>query len=152
MPAEELTSVVTVGVPATPAITASRGGATTASATWSASPTSAAYVVELLLAGVPKKSARVEHRWEACNSGVRQGGVLACAPTVGCSAHLVMHRGQVAAGAAMQAWHVGPPVLSPGTLHAHPAPCRPSSLLTQNSPSTHLPTCLQRRDILHPGV
>lgn len=53
-------------MPVTPVITASSGGLTTTSVTWSPSPTSAYYLVELLFGGVAKKSARVEHRWEGC--------------------------------------------------------------------------------------
>ena len=50
------------GVPPTPSITASSGGQSSATITWSASPTTAYYLVELLSQGVVKKSARVEHR------------------------------------------------------------------------------------------
>lgn len=53
------------GVPATPEITASGGGLSSANVTWSASPTTAYYLVELLSQGVVKKSARVEHRCAA---------------------------------------------------------------------------------------
>ncbi len=63
------------GVPTTPTITASGGGLASANVTWSASPTSAYYLVELLYQGVVKKSARVEHRWAAATRrrlGTRQ--------------------------------------------------------------------------------
>ena len=54
------------GVPTTPSITASGGGLSSANITWSASPTTAYYLVELLYQGVVKKSARVDHRWAGC--------------------------------------------------------------------------------------
>ena len=51
------------GVPETPTIDTSSGGLSSATITWSASPTTAYYMVELLDKGVVKKSARVKSRW-----------------------------------------------------------------------------------------
>ncbi|PRW20918.1 fibronectin type III domain-containing [Chlorella sorokiniana] len=56
-----LTDVVTVGIPATPGSVTPNGGLSSATIAWSASPTSAYYLVELLYQGVVKKSAQVEH-------------------------------------------------------------------------------------------
>ncbi|PRW20837.1 Ig-like domain repeat [Chlorella sorokiniana] len=61
MPADDLTPLVTVGVPATPTGITADGGLSSATINWSASATSAYYLVELLAANVVKHSARVAH-------------------------------------------------------------------------------------------
>lgn len=117
------------GVPATPNITSFGGGLASANLSWSASPTSAYYLVELLFGGEVKHAARVAHRWAAGRC------------TEGASVRPCCGRTALQSAAASRRVTASAPLCRPHFPLPLPAPARPCSAATPRLPT---PTPLTR--------